>query len=202
MRYVGGVVGYNGGMINLKSNYLNSNKIGYFDNIGLQTYTLDKICQNVGIKKDDITEIIEKTHYLVEGAIVYNSGNRIFINGSSIDRVELKKELIRDSLIIHSHPSGSSFSAEDIFETITFGGGKLIAFNDEHLYVFKNSVKDDVAFMKIVKSTSLDIENQLINRVNSGTITKSQMLFAINHKIWLSLSEKIEEFDYVAYKIK
>ncbi len=191
-------LGYNAVMKTFKSDYLKYNKSGYFDSIGISELKLSDILQKHSIRMTDIETIISKTQYRVEGAVV---GEK-FIIGRDKNRVDIPTKLIKSEIVVHSHPDGTSFSADDIFETITFGGKGVVAFNDEFFYVFTNNTAGDVELLSLFSEIASLVEESLIKKVNNGTITKSQMYFAINHKVWLKIAQKIEGFGYEAYKIK
>ncbi|WP_457744985.1 hypothetical protein [Sulfurimonas sp.] len=188
-------------MKTFKSDYLKYSKSGYFDLNGIETIKYEEIEKRVNVKISDIEKIVNETKYKTEAAIIRSKKSKSFIIGKDKNRVNIPTKLIYGSEIIHSHPNGTSFSAEDIVETITFGGKQITAFNDEYLYVFKNNVKDDIKFIDTFNSVLSSTEVTLLKKVNNGTITKSQMDFSINHKVWLELSKMIRGFDYEAYSI-
>jgi len=188
-------------MIKFKSNYLKYNKDGYYDINGLNKINYNEILKTTGIDTAFIEQIENKTKYKVEGAIIDNNEKSIYIKGIDKNRVDIPTNIIKGSNIIHSHPNGMSLSAEDVIETITFSAKSVTAFNDKYLYIFKNKITDDLDFISIFNQELSKIESVLIKKVNDGTITKSQMDFSINHKLWLSISKKVKGFDYEAYEI-
>ena len=191
----------NNEMIKFKSNYLKYNKDGYYDINGLNKINYNEILKITGIDTAFIEQIENKTKYKVEGAIIDNNEKSIYIKGIDKNRVDIPTNIIKGSNIIHSHPNGMSLSAEDVIEAITFSAKSVTAFNDKYLYIFKNKITDDLDFISIFNQELSKIESVLIKKVNDGTITKSQMDFSINHKLWLSISKKVKGFDYEAYEI-
>ncbi len=197
------VFGYNFGMKILKSNYLNYNKIGYYDFSEPKEDKKSSILNNLGIKNSDLNTIINKTAYIVEGAIIYSSGKRYEIIGEAKDRVEVSVELLKDAHIIHSHPLGESFSVEDILEVAQNQAKSIVAFNDIYIYKMTNNIQLKYEkFRDFVILTIDETEAMLQEKVKRGIITKSQKNFAINHKVWQAVSKKIKGFDYEAFKIK
>jgi len=199
--YYRDVFGYNGGMRIFKSNYLKYKKDGYFDTNGLKTIKYGDVSEKTIVNISDIESISKNTLYKREAAIVHQNGNSLYIDGIDKNRVEIPTRLIRGSDIIHSHPNGTSLSAEDIIETITFGGKSVSAFNDRYLYIFKNNIVDDSEFIGIFNKQLSKVEAILIKKVNNGTITRSQMDFSINHKVWIEISNQLKGFYYEAYEI-
>lgn len=188
-------------MKTFKSVYSKYNKIGHYDESGIKNILFNEINNIKNINRNDMIEIANRTKYNIEAAIVNNGSKHFYIEGINRNRVDIKTALIYESDIIHSHPNGTSLSAEDIVETITFQGKSITAFNDNYIYIFRNNIVEDTDFMNLFNITLSEIEGLLIKKVNNGTITKSQMDFSMNHKVWLEMSKKLKGFDYESYKI-
>jgi len=187
---------------NFKEDILKLNKLGYFDE-DFEEISIDDICKKVGVDKKDIDEIIEKTKFEVEGAVYYRNGERFFVRGKE-DKVGIKaSELYLISNFIHSHPKGTSFSMKDIELIIENEIPHITAFNDEYFYSLKiedfNKLKN---IEKIIQNEADLVYNMLYKKFERGEISYSQLLFAINHKIWKNVSKKLKEFMYEYYRIK
>ncbi len=196
------VFGYNSGMRTLKSNYLHHNKTGYYDSEP-QEAERSIILNSLHIKEDDLKNIIEKTAYKVEGAVIYSSNKRYEIIGDAKNRVEVPIEILRNAHIIHSHPLGESFSVEDILEVAQNKAISIVAFNDLYIYKMTNNIQIGYEdFRNIVISVIDDTDAMLQEKIKRGIITKSQKDFSINHKVWHEISKKVEGFGYEAFKFK
>ena len=197
------VFGYNGGMKTLKSDYLNYNKSGYYDSIGLKEDKKSSVLNHLGVKQSDIDDIVKKTAYKVEGAVVYKNSKRYEIIGEFKDSVEVPVKLLHSAHIIHSHPLGESFSVEDILEVKQNKSKSIVAFNDSYIYKMTNNIQlEDEKFRDVVVSAIDETDALLQEKVKRGIITKSQKDFAINHKVWQKVSSKVKGFDYEAFKFK
>ncbi len=177
-------------------------KVGYFKNKP-KKLRLDTICKRLDIKKEDIDEIITKTKFQVEGAVVYSGGKRHLFVGESKEMIKIPSCLLKNAQIIHSHPRGESFSVEDILEVILSEVESIVAFNDEYVYKMTNQTQIDYNDIKKEIVVAIDdVEDRLLMLVKNGTITQSQMGFAMNHMVWQSVSKKVKGFKYEAYAIK
>ena len=182
-----------------KEDYLNLNKIGYFDE-KFEELKIDEICERVGIDKKDIDEIIKKTNFEVEGAIYYKkNGDRVFVKGGK-NYIDVPFANFIDKFI-HSHPTGTSFSAEDVIMAIENKIIHIIAFNDEYFYSLKFkdfNVDFDEEFIKSFEK----YDKILTDKVIRGEITQTQKDFSINHKVWKDLFYKIKGVKYDYYRIR
>ena len=177
-------------------------KVGYFKNRPKEL-DLDTICKRIDILKEDIEEIVRKTKLQVEGAVVYFNNKRHLFVGESKEMIKIPSDILKDAKIIHLHPKGESFSVEDILEVILSKADSIVAFNDEYVYKMTNRTQADYSEIKkeIVAAID-DAEERLLMLVKNGTITQSQMNFAINHMVWQFVSKKVKGFEYEAYTIK
>ncbi len=194
---------YNSEMKTLKSDYLSYNKSGYYDSIGLTEGEKSEILSHLGVNHGDINDIVKKTAYKVEGAVIYKNAKRYEIIGKFKDRVEVPVELLHNAHVIHSHPLGESFSVEDILEVVKNKSKSIVAFNDEYIYKMTNNIQlENEKFRDMVVSAIDKTDAVLQEKVKRGIITKSQKDFAINHKVWQEVSRKVKGFDYEAFKFK
>ncbi len=178
---------------------MNFNKIDYFDE-DFKELKVSEICQKIKIDKKDLDEIIEKTKFKVEGAVYYkNNGERVFIRGKKnyID-VPFGKYIEK---FIHSHPRGTSFSAEDIELSIENKISQIVAFNDKYLYSLK--FKDfNFDFDKEFVKSFEKYDKIFTDKVARGEITQSQKDFAINHKMWKDLFSRVKGVQYDYFRIR
>ena len=177
------------------------NKTGYFDE-AFEALSLQEICRKVGVRKEDVDEIVAKTRFEVEGAVYYlDDGRRIVRLGEKRRVGVFLRELEKMRKMIHSHPSGASFSPKDVELALGYGIGHIVAFSDEYLYslkIDKGTIVDD----GLIKYEANEVYNRLERMATRGEISKSQLLFAANHKIWKAIAEKVKGFRYEYYRIK
>ncbi len=183
-----------------KENFLDLNKVGYFDE-NFKEVEIDKICKKVGISLKDIKEIEEKTRFKKEGAVIYlKDKKRIFLEGLK-DRVEVKLSILpKIDKLIHSHPRGTSFSVIDIELAIENRIRHLVAFNDEYFYSLKFE-KFDFDFENQFVRIFNKYDKILTDKVQKGEISNSQKDFVIAHKIWKELFKR-KGVTYEYYRIR
>jgi len=182
-----------------KENYLQHSKTGYFDE-EFEELSIDEICKRIDIDKKDVDEIIKKTKFEVEGAVYYkNNGDRVFVRGGK-DYVEVPFGSYIEKFI-HSHPKGTSFSAEDILMAINNKTNHIIAFNDEYFYSLKLD-RFDFDFDKMFLSALSKYDKILQDKVQRSEIITEQKDFVINHKVWKDIFEKIEGVKYDYFRVR
>jgi hypothetical protein len=182
-----------------KEDFLNLNKVGYFDE-EFEKLSLKKICKKVDIDIKDIEEIAKKTNFEVEGAVYYRSdGKRVFVSGEK-NKIEIPFARNINKLI-HSHPKGTSFSVEDVISMLDNKIFHIVAFSDEYFYSLKvtnfNFDFDERFFKTFNKYDKI-----LSDKVQRGEITQSQKDFAINHKVWKTMFKEIKGVKYDYYRIR
>ncbi len=178
---------------------MNFSKVDYFDE-EFEKLKISEICNKIGIYKKDLDEIIKKTKFKVEAAVYYKNNNeRVFIRGEKnyID-VPFNKHIKK---FIHSHPKGTSFSAEDIEMAIENKMIQIVAFNDEYVYSLKfENFEFDFDKEFIISFEKYD--KILIDKVLRGEINQSQKDFSINHKVWKDLFKRAKGVKYDYFRIR
>ena len=172
-------------------------KSGYFDE-KFEELSIDDICKKLDVDIRDINDISKKTNFTVEAGVFYANEERFFILGEK-NYINIPTDINIEKLI-HSHPKGTSFSAEDIFVATEIGMSQIVAFNDVYFYsiIFDNPVISK----NFIKNKALLVYDELYQKVLRGDIINSQLLFSINHKLWKQISSEIKGFRYEYYKIK
>jgi len=184
--------------VQFKEGYLDYDKSGYFDE-KFEELSIDDICKKLDVDIRDIKEIIDKTKFKVEGAVIYTDDERLFISGEK-DKVPVDIGL-NINTFIHSHPIGTSFSIYDVLNANNLHINKIIAFNDDFFYcldIDKISFDIDFEFASLYNK----YYEILLNKVKSGDILKSQMNFVIMHKIWKEMFKNNEGVKYDYFKVK
>jgi NAD+--asparagine ADP-ribosyltransferase len=181
-----------------KEEYLHLNEDGYIEH-EFKELSIEEICKVTGINKKDIDEIVNKTNYNVEGAVAYfYNGNRVFRKGKHNSVSFTKEELIKMKSLIHSHPSGTSFSTKDVANLLIFNLDYIVAFNKKYFYILRNSSNSIAILDKIQKKVN-ETDLRLQRMVERGIINKSQKNFSLMHYVWKEIFKKGE---YEFYKIK
>ncbi len=143
--------------------------------------TIDKAIQKIKAEKIEHLYIFKN-----------NKQYRRFVGSSN--QVSLAEKYlfeIENSIIVHNHPSGSSFSVEDIKTIVKYYAESLILVSGEFLYTIVRPLNgwnvdfDDIRTNKILNScysTASNMFDKLISKNEISNFEKEKDLF---HYIWL-----------------
>lgn len=148
-----------------------------------------------------INKIIADTKNKIEAAAIFSNKKMIYyIVSEHISKVSIPTALIDGNTVLHNHPSGTSFSNDDIFEGIIGNAKKVIVFHpDTYIYeaIFDKVNIDEFRLKYATIANNIDI--YLLDAVSKG-MDATVASFERFHYIWSEL-ERIESgFTYKRYR--
>ena len=144
-----------------------------------------------------------------EHLYLYKNGKQIRrFKGNKNSVVVSNKYLfeIKDAVIVHNHPQGSSFSYEDIVGIIKYDAAECILVTDRYdykIYRPKNGWNIDVdskEFEEQVLVCRKIAEEQLNKFVSNNTIDINEKEVEIFHYIWMFFFRELNNIKYVREK--
>jgi len=188
------VFGYNGGM---RTSFKD-----FGDSIKDSTVTKTTVTHNMfGKYNRYFNDIILSTKNKVENAIVIRDGVFIkHIKSMNKDSVDVPPHLISSSVVIHNHPSGTSFSKDDILLGIAHNAKKLIVFHPD-TYIYEASF-ENINIEKFFLSYDIiqkDVDEYLSDAVSKGA-KNNIASFEKQHIIMSELARRNYDFNYKRYK--
>ena len=146
-------------------------------------------------------DIILSTKNKIENAVIIR--NDVFIKhikSMKKNSVEVPPHLILNSVVIHNHPSGTSFSEDDILLGIEHKAEKLIVFHpDTYIYEaeFKNITIEK--FEKLYDIIAREVDIYLADAISKGA-NSDVASFERQHYILSELKRREDGFSYKRYK--
>lgn len=150
------------------------------------------------LPKDDaktIDQAIQKIRFdKIENLYIFKNGKQVRRFRGTKNNVTIAPEFffeLRDAVVVHNHPSGSSFSIEDVRTIIEFDSLKLILVTETATYAVERPPKgwnmnfDDEPTMQnlnVCYNLALDLIDKLIGKNELTLFEKDKEIF---HYIWV-----------------
>lgn len=150
------------------------------------------------LPKDDaktIDQAIQKIRFdKIENLYIFKNGKQIRRFRGTKKNVTIAQEFLfelRNAVVVHNHPSGSSFSIEDVRTIVEFNSLKLILVTETATYTVERPVKewninfDDETTMhnlNVCYNLALDLIDKLIGKNELTLFEKDKEIF---HYIWV-----------------
>jgi hypothetical protein len=131
-----------------------------------------------------------------ESAAVFNQkGEPILFkkgNSSTVMFTPEEKLKMKGGIVTHNHPSGQSFSVQDIAMVSALKLSKVRVVSKNHAYEFEPPEKGlKPTWQAIYRDTEIRVNNKLFDDVKAGKIKESDALNEIDHLIMTKFSQKI-----------
>lgn len=148
-----------------------------------------------------INKIISDTKNNIEAAAIFRNKEMIYYTVSEyVSKVSVPTSLLDGSTILHNHPSGTSFSSDDIFEGIIGNAKKIIVFHPD-TYIYEASLNkidiEDFRLKYAIIANNVDI--YLADAVSKG-MDATNASFERFHYIWSELERIDNGFSYKRYR--
>ncbi len=144
--------------------------------------------------------IILTTKNKTENAIIVRDGEFLRQISGLKREVEVPPHLIKDSVVIHNHPSGTSFSKEDIVSGIEYSADKLIVFHP-NTYIYEAEFKNLTIekFEKLYAIIELEVDVYLNDAISKGA-SAVVASFEKQHYIFSEFTRRNNDFNYRRYR--
>lgn len=151
-----------------------------------------------------IEKAIQKLRYeKIEHLYIFKNGKqkRHFIGTEKEVIVESKYLIdVKDAVIVHNHPQGTSFSPEDFAALVNYDGEKLILVTLKYTYTVTRNRKWNIIldeqFDEIFNACSILAENLIDKEIAKNATNNFEKELEKMHYIWITI------FDYygISYK--
>jgi len=193
IRSYGEVLGYNGGMETVFKDFGDALK---------HTTENKKIVTHKRFAKynQHFNNIILATKNKTENAVIIRDGKLIKQISGLKREVSVPHYLIKNSVVIHNHPSGTSFSKEDIVLGIEHKAQKLIVFHPD-TYIYEANVQG-VSLNIFQKEYAIiaNIVDEYLNDAIAKGANENIANFEKQHYILSELARRNHDFKYKRYK--
>jgi len=115
---------------------------------------------------------------------------------------------IKDSIIVHNHPQGSSFSIEDIVGLIKYDAAECFLVTERYIYQLTRPKAgwdidvDNEEFIEKYNACKTIAEGELDKLISSNNLTQTEKEIEIIHYIWLLFFTQLNAISYVRKKIE
>jgi len=148
-------------------------------------------------------------HEQIEHIYVFKRAKQIMRFEGDRDKIIIDSRYLirmRDSIVVHNHPRGASFSIEDIQNFITYNVKECILVTENHIHHLYRpgddwniNVESDYFLTQLEACRSI-AENELEKLISQHEITRHEKEVEIIHYIWLYFFRELNGIKYVRKK--